>query len=472
MIIKVEVITLPISSIKPYDKNAKTHTEAQIQHIVNSIEEFGFCDPIGVWGDENICVEGHGRLLALEKMGKDSVDCIRLDHLTDEQRRAYTLTHNLTTMETPFDFGLLASELDGIFDIDMNAFGFDGIADPNTQPKYNNAPSGALRQKFIYPPFSVLDARAGEWQKRKKEWLKIIQSGSGRDEALLGNGLKELAFNTGCKTLTGTSIFDPVLCEILINWYSPRGGAIIDPFAGGSVRGIISEFLEREYHGNDLSPKQIEANLKEYERLKDNSTFFDGQFKQPNWTVGDSRNIDQIIKRDGFDLLLTCPPYADLEVYSKDPADISNMSYDDFLTVYTEIITKSIAKLKDNAFIVIVVGEVRDRQGFYRNFIGDTINAVEATGAKYYNEIIFITMAATLALRAGRSFEATRKLTNTHQKALVFLKDGNTDALAEYMTEQEREKILTPMKESILVFLRGDSKLAKNDLEDFQYDFF
>lgn len=471
MIIKVEVINLPISSIKPYEKNAKTHTEEQINHIIESIKEFGFCDPIGIWGDDNICVEGHGRLLALQKMGEKEVECIRLDHLTDEQRRAYTLVHNQTTMETPFDFALLASELDAIFDIDMHDFGFEDIPE-DIAANYSGESTGALKEKFIMPPFSVLDAKQGDWQKRKKEWLKIIDSGEGRDDGLLGGGMKDIAIRAHAKNLTGTSIFDPVLCEIMINWFSPRGGAIIDPFAGGSVRGIVSSFLEREYYGNDLSPKQIKANVEEFGKLERCTTVFDGALKQPVWSVGDSRNIDTLIKRDGFDTLLTCPPYADLEVYSQDPADISNMEYEDFLSVYTEILSKSIAKLKENAFIVIVVGEVRDKKGYYRNFIGDTINAVESTGAKYYNEIVFITMYATIALRAARQFEGTRKIVNTHQKALVFLNSGADADLIEYMTAFEREKILTPMKESILVFLRGDSKLAKNDLADFKYDLF
>lgn len=115
---------LPVESLKPYEKNARRHEEADVQTIVNSIREFGFDDPIGVWGDENLIVEGHGRLLAAKQLGMDNVPCIRLDHLTDEQRRAYALAHNKTAEMSAWDWGLLDSELDGILDIDMSDFGF------------------------------------------------------------------------------------------------------------------------------------------------------------------------------------------------------------------------------------------------------------------------------------------------------------------------------------------------------------
>ena len=121
----MEIIKLPVKAITPYKGNAKKHTDRQIQHIINSIERFGFCDPIGVWGDKNIIVEGHGRYLAQLKRGAVEVDCIRLDHLTDDERRAYTLAHNQATMETAFDADMLKIELVGISGVDMAALDFN-----------------------------------------------------------------------------------------------------------------------------------------------------------------------------------------------------------------------------------------------------------------------------------------------------------------------------------------------------------
>ncbi len=110
--------------LRPYANNAKVHTAEQVEQIKYSIRQFGFNDPIAIWHDNEI-VEGHGRLLAAMEMDEiDVVPVIRLDELTDEQRRAYMLVHNKLTMNTDFDIDLLELELDNISNIDMDSFGF------------------------------------------------------------------------------------------------------------------------------------------------------------------------------------------------------------------------------------------------------------------------------------------------------------------------------------------------------------
>ena len=121
--LKIEYLTL--DKLKPYDKNARKHQEADLSTIKASITEFGMSDPIGVWGKDNTIVEGHGRYLACKELGIEQVPVIHLDHLTDEQRRAYALAHNKTAEMSVWDFDLLGEELDEIFDIDMSDFGFD-----------------------------------------------------------------------------------------------------------------------------------------------------------------------------------------------------------------------------------------------------------------------------------------------------------------------------------------------------------
>lgn len=116
---------LPVDSLKPYSKNARKHSEKDIQAICNSIEEFQFLDPIGIWSEKNIIVEGHGRFIAAKRLGMETVPCIRLDHLTDEQRKAYALAHNKTAELSKWFDELLQSELAEIEDIDMELFGFD-----------------------------------------------------------------------------------------------------------------------------------------------------------------------------------------------------------------------------------------------------------------------------------------------------------------------------------------------------------
>lgn len=120
---KLQVEYVPITEIKPYRRNAKLHPQEQIEQIKNSMKEFGNIDPIGVWHDE--IVEGHGRYEALKQMGVKEIPIIRLDDLTDEQRRAYSLTHNKLTMNSDFDLALLDTELAEIETIDMTLLGFD-----------------------------------------------------------------------------------------------------------------------------------------------------------------------------------------------------------------------------------------------------------------------------------------------------------------------------------------------------------
>lgn len=122
---ELQIEYMTIDSLHPYKKNAREHTEEDVQAIVNSIREFGMNDPIGVWGEKNIIVEGHGRLLACKHLGYDKVPVIRLDNLTDEQRRAYTLAHNKTAELSSWIDEIMREELNAIEDIDMSEFGFD-----------------------------------------------------------------------------------------------------------------------------------------------------------------------------------------------------------------------------------------------------------------------------------------------------------------------------------------------------------
>lgn len=121
---KIKSTYAKVSDLKKYDANARKHTEADVAAIAESIKEFGFIDPIGVWGKQNIIVEGHGRLMAAELLGMEEVPVIRLDHLDDEHRKAYALAHNMTALLSSWDKVILEMELENIKEIDMDAFGF------------------------------------------------------------------------------------------------------------------------------------------------------------------------------------------------------------------------------------------------------------------------------------------------------------------------------------------------------------
>jgi len=223
---------------------------------------------------------------------------------------------------------------------------------------------------------------------------------------------------------SGTSIFDPVLCEIAYRWFSPPGGLILDPFAGGSVRGIVASKVGRQYLGCELRQEQVEAN-----RAQGSELCGDDE-RPPAWVCGDSRNIDKHCADVAADMVFSCPPYADLEVYSDDPADLSTMPYEAFRVAYFEIIAKACALLRPDSFACFVVGEVRDKRGNYIDFVGDTVQAFRDAGLAYYNEAILITSVGSLPIRAGKQFSTSRKLGKTHQNVLVFLKGDAKRAVA------------------------------------------
>ena len=275
--------------------------------------------------------------------------------------------------------------------------------------------------------------------------------------------MKKLAQKSG-KNLTGTSIFDPVLCELLIQWFCPAGGHVLDPFAGGSVRGMVAALLGRAYIGIDLSASQVTANKALAVQFREKKDLSGNPFMMPGWFCQDSRNLDRLQLPD-CDFLLSCPPYTDLEVYSDDPADLSTLDYPSFRDAHAEIISKAVARLKQNSFAAYVIGEVRSRTGEYYGFIPDTIRAFEDAGMKFYNEAILVTCAATLSLRAAKPFEATRKLGKTHQNVLVFTKGDPAEA-KRAMKEFDLSGEFAQQHQNVLVFTKGDPRKAVEKLPE------
>lgn len=298
---------------------------------------------------------------------------------------------------------------------------------------------GNLSIKFLQPPFSVLDSRKEDWQGRRRDWLSLgIKSELGRGLQPGGNHRTDYgAYQAGGRVAdarayshdlmkgddvegAGISVFDPVLCELAYRWWAPEGGPILDPFAGGSVRGIVAATLGHPYTGVDLSLPQIEANRHQAAQI-----LTPGQ-PVPTWLHGDSRQLDDVLPAGQmYDLVFTCPPYFDLEVYSDDPADLSRAStYASFLEGYREVIARAAARLRPERFLVVVVSEIRDKMGFYRGLVPDTVAAGQAAGLHLYNEAILVNSIGSAAMRATKQMEASRKLARTHQNVLCFIK-GN-----------------------------------------------
>lgn len=470
---KLNIENRPVAELIPYARNSRTHSDGQIAQIAGSIEEFGMAGAIVV--RQGVIAKGHGTLAAIQRLlaagkpiypapGKFSgvepfpdgtVPVLDASGWTDAQFRAYVIADNKLAELAGWDTELLALELgelqaDGF---DMDLIGFDAVelgdllaADTDGAGASDEA-RATLAERFMVAPFTVLDARRGWWQERKRAWLAMgLRSEAGRDELLtfsqssqppavyeaknryeakIGRAVSWDEFfvaNPDAKAQTGTSIFDPVMCELAYRWFCPPGGTILDPFSGGSVRGIVAAKTGRQYVGCDLRPEQVEANRKQWADMLSLPTCTESQTGTATWACGDSRQLDKHCAGVAADMVFSCPPYADLEVYSDRPDDLSNMDYPQFVEAYREIIAKAVAMLKPDRFACFVVGEVRDRDGIYRNFVGDTIAAFEAAGARYYNEAVLITATGSLAIRAGKQFSVSRKLGKTHQNVLVFVK--------------------------------------------------
>ena len=444
MIMALTIAYKKIKELIPYCNNSRTHSDEQVLQIASSIKEFGFTNPVLI-DDQGGIIAGHGRIMAAQKLKMDEVPTITLSDLSEAQKKAYIIADNKLALNSGWDDELLKIELEQLkeldFDLSLIGFSDDELAllmlDEDDPTSSDGEPSnGSLADRFLIPPFTVLNAREGWWQNRKRQWLSLgIKSELGRGGADAGIRAKNTSVAPAGLTFgevsmdgaptTGTSIFDPVLCEIAYRWFSPVGGLILDPFAGGSVRGIVASKLGRQYIGHELREEQVAANRRQADEICADDAL------PPAWITGDSRNIDKTCADVDADMIFSCPPYADLEVYSDDPKDLSTMKYEDFKAAYFEIIKKSCDRLKKDRFACFVVGEVRDKKGNYINFVGDTVKAFLDAGLSYYNEAILLTCVGSLPIRAGKAFSSGRKLGKTHQNILVFVKgDGKKAATA------------------------------------------
>ena len=318
----------------------------------------------------------------------------------------------------------LQVEMSGKAALDARMYGVDLLGDPMVPE-----PSGPVAEKFLFPPFSILDAHAGDWQDRKRAWASMgIQGEVGRDSSVIHCPNSSSA--QAMPDARYVSIFDPTLCECVYRWFSPEGAQIVDPFAGGSVRGIVAGSLDRKYWGCDLRREQIEANETQADAIMgatvpvmDNDAAKGSDRKpstRPVWVTGDAMTV--LDSAPDADLIFSCPPYGDLEKYSDDPADLSNMEWHTFVAAYKRIILRSIKRLRNDRFACFVVGDFRDKQGYYRDFVSTTIAAFCDAGARLYNEAILASAIGSAPMRVSKQFHSGRKFAKRHQNVLVFCK--------------------------------------------------
>ena len=286
---------------------------------------------------------------------------------------------------------------------------------------------GNLQENFLAPPFTILDTKQQYWVERKNIWLsKGLKGELGRELEVGGQyrtSYGQLEKDKGSATggykvngKTAVSPFDPVLSELNYYWFcTNKNRKILDPFAGGPSRGVVAEYIGFNYTGIELREEQVIAN-------KENSKIFG---VEPNWIIGDSNIIIDSLNKE-YDMIFTCPPYYNLEVYSKLNGELSSASsYQQFIDMYSSILHKSVSKLKDDRFACIVIENIRDKKtGKILNLVGDTISIMENCGMIFYNDIILSTPIGSAPTRSGNHMREGRKVERVHQNVLVFFK-GN-----------------------------------------------
>jgi len=466
-----------VKELVPYEKNPRRITEKQREQLEKSLSDFDLVE-IPAINTDNIIIAGHQRMkiMILQGRGEEEID-VRVPNrkLTKRELEEYNIRSNKNTGE--WDWEKLAEmDREMLLEIGFDDKEVQKIMDANERTEKARA---TLAERFIMPPFSILDSRKGEWQKRERAWYEIINvTGEKADSGGLGKSKEGVLYKEGgggdphyykakerikeflgrdisneefekkyyeVQPLNdGSSVFDPVLTELMYTWFAPKGGKALDPFAGEQTKGVVAGEIGMEYTGVELREEQVEINNKAC-----------SNYKGVKYHTGDSNDIDKIVKEKDFDIIFTSPPYYDLEIYSKE--DLSALgTYEEFMEQYKNIFKKAISKLKDDRFVVVKVGEIRDKKtGEYRNFVGDNIALFKELGLHYYNEIIFVNCISTLPFRVTRPFNTSRKIGKTHQNLLTFYKGEAQNLFKE-------EKAVWSIHQNLLAFFKGNPDKIKD----------
>lgn len=400
--------TVKITEVKNNPNNPRVIKDDKFTKLVNSIKEFPKMLEIRpiVVNDDMIVLGGNMRLKACKEAGLKEVPIIKASELTEYEQRQFIIKDNVSGGE--WDWEMLANEWDSeqledwgldvpLFDTEINNIGVEN----------NEIEAHAkLTDTFIVPPFTILDTRQGYWNERKSYWKTLIKDNGESREDTLAKGSMMSALNNG------VSILDPVLSELVNLWFGLPKGKTFDCFAGDSVFGYVSSYLGNSFTGIELRQEQADLNN---QRLKGFNS---------KYICDDGRNVLNHIEKETQDLLFSCPPYFDLEIYSDLENDASNQdNYEDFIKILDDAFTNAVKCLKNNRFAVVTVGDVRDKQGFYYRFVDDIKDIFKRNGVLLYNELILVESIGTLPQRVGRFMEH-RKIGKCHQNVLVFFK-GN-----------------------------------------------
>ncbi len=443
----------PLADLQQHPRNPRN---GDVELIAESLQVNGQYRPIVVASDGVILAGNHTYQAALA-LGWDTVAAVHLDMPSDSAEATRIMLADNRTADagaSKYDNALLLELLETL-DEDLAGTGYeavdlDGLAADSLDVPAVDAIS--LADRFVVPPLSVLRTYGGGWRDRRKHWREqhlaghlgrqgdMVRKGGLRDpqfyekkkarEQRLGRALEYEEFKEmweserdhTAEVTAGTSVFDPVLAELAYRWFGKPGGTVLDPCAGGSVRGLVASVCQQHYTGIDLRAEQVEANQAQAAEWTVEPA--------PQWHVGDTTKADAY-PGSGYDLAFTCPPYHNLEKYSDSPDDLSAMTWPDFQQAHRAMIRHTADRLKDNRFAVWVVSDVRSPDGYYRGLVADTIAAFADAGLQLYNDLILAEAIGANRIVAGLRLTQSRKIVRCHQHVLVFVKGDYRQAHAE-----------------------------------------
>lgn len=417
------ITRLPVADLKLNPKNPRTLSEEKVAKLQNSLRSFPEmleARPLVV-DENNVVLGGNARLLAAQALGLETLPVYRATW-SAEKHDEFIIKDNVSFGE--WDWDILANEWN---EAELLEWGLE-VWQPDAFDRFEPQERPALKDVFGIPPTTILNSRAGEWQERKKAWKAMIQENGESREGTLAKG-EMSPFKPGLST-NGVSILDPVLAEAMVHWFGVQGGHAIDPFAGDTVFGYVAASTGMEFTGIELRQEQADVNN---ERTKD---------LKARYICDTGENVLKHIGEARADLLFSCPPYYDLEVYSDDPRDASNQaSYQEYLDLMTTALTAAAKCLKPNRFAVIVIGDVRDKKGSYHRIPDHICEIMEAAGMRLLNELILVEPIGQSGAMRARNSMKHRKVFKCHQNVLVFY-NGEPSQIKNHFEEIDLSEVV------------------------------
>jgi len=454
--------TLPITDLSTYGRNPR---RGDVEVICESLRELGQYRPLVVnkgtkTGRVNEILAGNHTYLAAKRLGWTEIDCHLVDYGETEAARVVLVDNRSADLGT-YDDAALAELLGSLPDLTATGYTEDdlvNLAQGEPEAEEQGGDPASLAERFGVAPFTVLNTRDGGWQRRKKAWRALGLAGEeGRKynltyaaspsnvysnyfvvkadaEKRVGHKvtLDELLTLPEAGRLSKitdgqTSVFDPVLTDLLIRWFSRQGDTILDPWAGGVTRAAVATALRRKYVGVDISKVQIDANKALLASITGNPLLAEitpapEPLPEPEYLLGDSTKTIAALPSDTYDMVIGCPPYYDLEQYSNDPADMSNLPDTEFEAAIIANIQAVAHAMRPDSFACFVVGSSRGTDGLVRDMRVLFKRAADAAGLGYVNDAVLISCVGSTATRVGGQFTAARSLGRQHQDIVVYCK--------------------------------------------------